>query len=102
VFGLSDTRIVIRTDSAGRRQVQVKAPILGRRTPDPLAGKVAGFARDLPRAAAPDLRGTVRLRRGRRSAVFGAGRRSVLRLVFSRGFDPRLAQRIRNYVASLM
>ena len=81
MFGLGGTRIVIRTDRTGRREIATK----GR--PDPLAAKVVAFVRDLPIE-----RGTIRIERTRQGAA---------RPVFSRGIDERLAQRVRNYVLSL-
>ncbi len=89
MFGLGDTKVVIRTDAQGRRAVVVKRGLLGPREAGPLPAKVAAFVRDLPIAG-----GCIRITPPRRGS-----RRS--RLVFSRGFSERLAQRIRNYAASL-
>lgn len=87
MFGLGHTRVLIRTDRSGARQVLVRAGWTGRGRPDPLAARIADFLADLPLA-----RGTVTIRR-----VQGG----VARLAFSRHFGEALAQRVRNYVLSL-
>ena len=91
MFGLGDTKVVIRTDATGRREVVVKRGPLAPRNPEVLAPRVAAFVRGLPVA-----RGTIRITRPTRRSKFPGPR-----LIFSRNFDERLAQRIRNYVQSL-
>jgi len=81
MFGRGHTRIVIRTRQLGRREIATK----GR--PDPLAAKVVAFVRGLP-----IRRGTIRIERMRSGAA---------RLIFSRGIDESLRQRVRNYALSL-